>query len=1150
MAEAAATSPKRPLPALLVAQFFGAFNDNALKMILTLLGITLFTKGMAPQGRAFSETSQYVTSGVLIALTLPLALFSIPAGALADRISKRTVIIVLKGMEVLLMAVALGLLLFAPADSFWPVLAILVGMGVQSALFSPAKYGILPEILPHEKLSRGNGLLEMWTFIAIIAGTGLGGVLLRVAGDSTWLAILPLFAFSVVGLAASFGVPRVPAARAPGQAGGLIEAWRTVRGSRVLWLTVLGSTLFWGIASLLGQNLIVYMKSNLRAGDEMAGIPLALFAIGVGVGSVLAGRMSSGKVEYGLIPLGSIGLGAMTLLLGLTQPALIGVCVLMTLMGMSSGLIVVPLHAVLQSQSPPDKRGSVIALANIFVFTGMLAGSVAGTGLAFFAKLSPVGIFLGAAAITLAGTAWAIKLLPDALVRLVAIILANTAYRIHVTGRHNVPRKGGALLVANHLSLADGLFVLASIDRPVRFIVDESYFYHPLLKPFMKALGAIPVSSTGGPKQVMRALKDAGKYLDDGELVCIFAEGEISRIGMLLPFRRGAEVIVKGRDVPIIPMNLDGVWGSVFSPSGGRMVTKLPRRFPRPISVLFGEPLPSSTPLNDVRRTVHDLSQQAWMLRKQGMLPLGYSVVRSARRHPFQVGLADPVRGPLIKIKAVTGAIALARALRKIWADQQRVGILLPPSVAGALANMAAALSGRCFVNLNYTTGKTGMEAACRQAGLKTVVTSRAFLEKAKLEAPGDVQVVLLEDIAPTINRREKLKAMLFAAIMPYFAIERLVHARKRPEMGDIATIIFSSGSTGEPKGVQLSHFNILSNVESAAQTLHFDNHDKLVHLLPLFHSFGNLLLWVGVHVGPTLILAPNPLDAETIGHLCEGYGATAICATPTFLQMYMKRINPGQFGSMRLVVAGAEKLSPKFATAFKEHFGVEILEGYGATECSPVIAVNSLDYRARGFYQKGNRLGTVGQPLPGVSVKVVDPDTNEPLPVGTPGMLMVKGPNVMQGYLDRPDLNEKVLRDGWYVTGDIAKLDEEGYLAITDRLSRFSKIGGEMVPHIKIEDALHACITATQQVFAVTAVRDERKGERIVVIHCKCEVSVEVLVEGLQKQGLPNLFIPKANDFVEVPALPVLGTGKIDLRGLKKLAEEKLNTPVVTATA
>lgn len=1138
------------MPGLLVAQFFGAFNDNALKMILTLLGIAVFTRGMAVQGRAYAETSQYVTSGVLAALTVPLALFSIPAGALADRVSKRKVIIALKGLEVLLVAGALALLMLAPSDSFWPLLAVLVGMGVQSALFSPAKYGILPEILPHEKLARGNGLLELWTFVAIIAGTALGGVLLKFAGSSTWIAMAPLLGCSLVGLLASFAVPRVPPARAPGQEGGMLAAWRTVRGNRVLWLTVLGSTLFWAVASLLGQNLLVYMKSSLRAGDELAGVPLALFAIGVGAGSVLAGRMSGGKVEYGLIPLGSIGLGALTLALGVSQPGLAGVCVLMTLMGISSGLIVVPLHAVLQSQAPADRRGSVIALANIFVFSGMLAGSLTGTALAFFAGLSPVGIFLGAAGVTLAGTVWAIRLLPDALVRLVAVILANTAYRIHVTGRHHVPRTGGALLVANHLSLVDGLFVLASIDRPVRFIVDESYFYHPLLKPFMKALGAIPVSSTGGPKVVMRALKDAGKYLDEGELVCIFAEGEISRIGMLLPFRRGAEIIVKGRNVPFIPMQLDGVWGSVFSPSGGRMVTKLPRRFPRPINVLFGEPMPPATPLTDVRRAVHDLSQQGWNLRKRGMLPLGYSVVRWGRRHPMQVGLADPLRGALVKLKALTGAIALARALRKIWADQQRVGILLPPSVAGALLNMAAALSARCFVNLNYTTGKSGMEAACAQAGLNTVVTSRAFLEKAKLEPPANTQLVFLEDIAPTISTRERLKAMLFAAIMPYFAIERLVHARKRPQMDDVATIIFSSGSTGEPKGVQLTHFNILSNVESAAQTLHFDHHDKLVHLLPLFHSFGNLLLWVGVHVGPALVLAPNPLDAETIGHLCEGYGGTAICATPTFLQMYMKRIQPGQFGSMRLVVAGAEKLSPKFAAAFKQHFGVEILEGYGATECSPVIAVNSLDFRARGFYQKGNRVGTVGQPLPGVSVKVVDPDTFEPLPAGSPGMLLVKGPNVMKGYLDRPDLDQKALRDGWYVTGDIVRLDEDGYITITDRLSRFSKIGGEMVPHVRIEDALHSCIEATQQVFAVTSVRDERKGERIAVVHCKCTIAVEVLIESLQKQGLPNLFIPRACDFLEVETLPLLGTGKLDLRGLKKLAEEKLNTAVPATSA
>ncbi|MBK9973746.1 MAG: MFS transporter [Planctomycetes bacterium] len=1140
MAQTQTSTHKRPMAGLLVAQFFGAFNDNAMKMILTLLGISLFTRDLAGQAR--SDMTQYVTSGAMVALTLPLALFSLPAGALADRLSKRSIIVSMKGLEVLLMVAAALLLLLVPAEqAFWPTLGLLAAMGLQSALFSPAKYGILPEVLPHEKLSRGNGLLEMLTFVAIIAGTAAGGAMLQYSGESAWLAILPLAVFALAGFAASLFVPKVPAARAPGQEGGLAAAWRTTRKTRVLWLTVLGLTLFWGVASLLGQDLVVYLKVVLRVSDDKAGIPLAVFAIGVGVGSVFAGRLSHGKVEYGLIPLGSIGLGLFTLVLGLAAPGIAGVYVLMALMGLSSGLIVVPLQSMLQWHAPAAQRGAVIALANIFVFTGALAGSLIGTGLAYFAGLSPVGIFLGAAAITLAGTAWAIKLLPDALVRLVAILMANTAYRIHVQGREHVPQTGGALLVANHLSLVDGLFVLASIDRPVRFIVDDGYFHHPLLLPFMKALGAIPVSSSGGPKVVMRALKDAGKYLDDGELVCIFAEGEISRTGMLLPFRRGAEVIVKGRDVPIIPMQLDGVWGSMFSPSGGRMGVKLPRQFPRPVGVHFGKPLVAGTPLNDVRQAVHDLSQQAWMQRKKGMLPLGYSVVRNLRKHPFQVGFADPVRGPLTKLKALTASIALARALRKVWADQQRVGILLPPSVGGALTNMAAVLSARTIVNLNYTTGKSGMESACRMAGLKTVITSRSFLQKAKLEALDGVAMVFLEDISPTINRRERWKALLFACVMPYFAIERLVHARRRPAMDDTAAIIFSSGSTGEPKGVQLSHFNILSNVEAAGQVLRFDHHDKLLHLLPLFHSFGNLLLWVGVHIGPGLVFAPNPLDAETIGHLCEGYGATAFCATPTFLQMYMKRIQPGQFGSMRLVVAGAEKLSPKFAAAFKDYFGVEVLEGYGCTECSPVIAVNSLDYRAPGFYQKGNRPGTVGQPFPGVSLKVVNPDTFEPLPVGEPGMLLVKGPNVMQGYLDRPDLTEKAMRDGWYITGDIARLSEDGFLTITDRLSRFSKIGGEMVPHGLIEEALHSGLEYTQQIFAVTAVSDERKGERIVVLHTRTTITVDVLIESLQRQGLPNLFIPKANDFIEVPALPVLGTGKIDLRGVKKLAQESL---------
>ncbi|MCC6464254.1 MAG: AMP-binding protein [Planctomycetes bacterium] len=723
------------------------------------------------------------------------------------------------------------------------------------------------------------------------------------------------------------------------------------------------------------------------------------------------------------------------------------------------------------------------------------------------------------------------------LLRLFMRLLLWPFYRLRVVRPEHVPATGGALLVGNHVSFLDGLFVNAAVRRRVRFIVAESYYRHPLLKPFMKWLGCIPIRSTGGPRSILRSLQQAGEALDRGEVVCIFAEGEITRTGSLLPFRRGIERIARDRKTPIIPLQIDGAWGSIFSYAGGRVLGHLPRRLPRPVTILFGAPLPAETPIAQIRDAVAGLGTEAWLLRQHGMQPLDYSVLKGCRRHRFRLAMADPVRGEISWLKALTGTIALARVLRGVWGDQRAVGFLLPPSIGGALANLAAMLTSRVVCNLNYTTGKAGMEIACRQAGLKTVLTSSQFLQKANLQAPEGVEVVMLDDIAKRVTSGGRIFALLLALFAPLWLVRSLTGALRRPTVDDTAFLIFSSGSTGEPKGVELSHANVLSNVEGACQVLDFGPHDRVLHMLPFFHAFGNLLLWAGVHLGASLVFLPNPLDAEAVGDMAEGYSATILVGTPTFLQLYMKRCQPGQFGSLRMVVAGAEKLPQAFARAFEAHFGIAILEGYGCTECSPVVAVNTPDFRGPGIFQKGNRPGSVGRPFPVVSVRVIHPDTGEPLPMGEAGMLLVRGPNVMKGYLGRADLTARVIADGWYTTGDIARLDEDGFITITDRLSRFSKIGGEMVPHGKVEDALHAVLEATEQVFAVTAVPDDAKGERLVVVHCHREAAVEVWVKELQARGLPNLFIPKPRDFVCVEALPVLGSGKLDLRALKQLA-------------
>ena len=1128
-----------PLRGLLIAQFFGAFNDNAWKLMVALLAIRQATAQMAP-GPELEAAAQTQTALTFIIFTLPLMLLSLVGGTLADRLSKRTVIIAIKIVEVLLMSAGTVALWLNPMGGILPLI-VLCGMGVHSALFSPSKYGILPELIPHERLAAGNGLLEMWTFAAILTGTAAGGFLLQTAGDRLWMAPLALASFSVVGLVAAFAIPRVLPARATGGVGSTIRgAWAAIQSERMLRLAIPGEIFFWTIASLFAQNVLVYAKTVLHLSDAMSGLPLTLLSVGIGLGAMLVGRLSQNRVEYGLIPLGATGVFIALSLLGALTPPLFGTFLVMGLLGISSAFIFVPLNAILQWKSPPDRRGAVISFSNTCVFTGILLGSLAGGSLAH-AGLSTSSIFLATAGFTIGGTLWALWLLPDAFLRLLLVIFTNTLYRVRIVGQNHVPQSGGALLVPNHMSFVDGFLLMASVDRPIRFVVDTAYATHPLFKSLMTAMKVIPISSAVGPRIILQALRSAGQALDDGEIVCIFPEGQITRTGTLLPFRRGFERIVKGRTVPIIPVHLDRIWGSIFSFTNGRFVGKWPERVPYPVTVSFGAPQPSSTPAYELRRLVRELGETAWHLRKTDQETLHRPVVRTWRRHPFAFAMADGSRPHVSALQALIGTIALARVLRHHWEGQQHVGILLPPSVAGALVNIAASLSGKTSVNLNYTAGRAGLESAIAQATIKTVLTSRQFVEKAKLDIPQGTTLLWLEDIAKTISSGKKLTAMLLALFTPIRLLERACGQTRNTGMDDLATIIFSSGSTGEPKGVMLSHFSINSNVEGAAQVIHIGKADRALGILPFFHSFGYMLLWFYARQNTGIVFHPSPLDVGAIGELCSRYRISLLVVTPTFLQLYQRRCTPEQFSTLRVVLTGAEKLPLRLVQSFQDRFGIAPVEGYGVTECAPVIAANCPDFRASGFFQVASRRGTVGQPLPGVSVRIVDPDTYEILPPGKPGMLLVKGPNLMNGYLGRKDLTDKAIREGWYITGDIATLDEDGFLTITDRLSRFSKIGGEMVPHGQVEEALQQAAGADMQVFAVTGIPDERKGEQLAVLHTLDESQIPGIVAKLTANGLPNLFIPPRTNFIKVEALPVLGTGKMDLRGLKRIAMERL---------
>jgi acyl-[acyl-carrier-protein]-phospholipid O-acyltransferase/long-chain-fatty-acid--[acyl-carrier-protein] ligase len=441
------------------------------------------------------------------------------------------------------------------------------------------------------------------------------------------------------------------------------------------------------------------------------------------------------------------------------------------------------------------------------------------------------------------------------------------------------------------------------------------------------------------------------------------------------------------------------------------------------------------------------------------------------------------------------------------------------------LANLAVFFAGKIPVNLNFTAGLEAMQSAVEQCGLRQVLTSRAFLQRAGLaEPPG---ALYLEDLLGSFTRIEKFRAVLDALFL---------YRPRRAAPDSLATVIFSSGSTGLPKGVMLSHHNILSNIESIAQVYWVTRQDCLMGVLPFFHSFGfTVTLWLPLLAGFRMVFHPNPLDAKTVGEMVRRHRATILAATPTFYQAYLRKCSREEFASLRFALAGAEKVREPLARAFLEKYGIPLLEGYGATEMSPVISVNVPDVEGGRERHVGFKPGTVGHPVPGVAVRVVDPETRRALGPNEEGLLLVKGPNRMLGYLGQPEKTAEVLHDGWYITGDIGALDDDGFLRLTDRLSRFSKIGGEMVPHLRVEEAANALLGETCA--AVVTAPDEQRGERLVLFYACPGVSPEELWTRLGQSDLPKLWIPKPDSIRRIEVIPTLGSGKVDLRRLRQMA-------------
>jgi len=724
-------------------------------------------------------------------------------------------------------------------------------------------------------------------------------------------------------------------------------------------------------------------------------------------------------------------------------------------------------------------------------------------------------------------------------------------YKKRLVGIENLPVSGGVVLISNHVSWIDGILLLWMLPRNIRFLVDGGNFKSKLGDFLGGAFDTILMSAS--PKSIGRAFKTSREGLLAGDVIGIFPEGTLTRTGQLQAFKPGLTRIVKGTDAQIVPVYLHGMWGSIFSFSGGKFFWKWPQWPRRQLTLTIGKPVGTDTPVDLLQSQVLALGAKTCRDRSDEFPILPVELIRVLRRDGRKLKAADSSGVELSARDLLVRSLALRRMLRReVFTDNEtNVGLLLPPSVAAVVSNAALSFDRRVSVNLNYTMPSASLNYCVNQAGIRTVLSSEKFLEKVDVKL--DANIVALESLREKVSKSDKAIAFIQAVLLPEFVLIRVL-GLNRIKCDDLMTIIFTSGSTGHPKGVMLSHANISHNVEAVRRAVQLTGDDVVIGILPFFHSFGySVTLWSVMTLGPAGVYHFNPLDARQIGKLAERYGATVLLGTPTFLRGYLRRIEPSQFAKLDVVVVGAEKMPADLFDTFEQRFGVRPTEGYGATELSPLVSVNIPKSRSKATYQIDSQEGSVGRPLCGVATRIVDiDDLVTELPCETDGMLLVTGPNVMQGYLAQEDLTAKVVIDGWYTTGDIAHIDVNGFLHITGRLSRFSKIAGEMIPHVRIEEELMKVVGDDPEddkvQVCVTAVPDTKRGERLIVLHLATEKTTDQMRAALTSAGLPNLFIPSPDSFFLVESIPILGTGKMDLKKIKELAAELTSHQTVTA--
>ena len=1119
---------KRRLGPMFVVQFFGAFNDTLLKF--AMLFLATFTIYAAEPHKV--DLLATIAGGVFI---LPFFLFSALAGQFADKWDKARLMRAVKAAEIGIMCLALTGFAF---QSVWLLLFCLFLMGMHSTIFGPVKYSILPQHLgPHEVMG-GTGLVEAGTFLAILGGQLLAGWI------KPWEAGMVAIGIAVLGFATSFAVPPAPSAN-PGlrvERNVFKSTWEILavaKAGRGVWLAILGISWFFAVGTILVTDFPGLISGTLGAGKPVVTLFLLVFSVAIALGSVAVNKLLGGQVSARYVPVSALALSAFMIDLWIatrsfvvhTPQAGIGaflatpgswhILFALTGVALSGGIFVVPLYAILQTRTAPEERSRIIAANNIVnAFVSVLLVVVCTGMVAAGTRIPGVIGAMGFATLSIALiSCW---LLPDTVFKAIVRGILVLLYRVEVHGKENMPQPGErAVVVVNHVSFLDGLLLAAFLPGKPTFAIHTRIAQAWWVKPFLGMFDAFPVDPTNP-----MAAKAMVKAVREGRTLVIFPEGRITVTGALMKIFDGPGMVADKADAPIVPVRISGAQYSPFSRLKGKVRL---RTFPK-IELTILPALRVAVEGDSARqrraaagRKLYDVMSDMIFATSDLDRTLYQALIDAKDIHGGHAAIVEDVkRDPLTYGRLLTGTLALSRPLSRFTMQGEAVGLLLPNVNAVVASFFALQLIGRVPAMLNFTAGLTNLQAACKAAEIRTVITARAFIEQSKLgdvlaglEASG-IGVRYLEDIGAGIGPMAKLRALFETRWAGR------LHRRRRVSPDAPAVILFTSGSEGLPKGVVLSHRNLLANCQQLSARIDFNRADVVLNALPVFHSFGltgGTLL--PILSGVKTLLYPSPLHYRIVPALAYDSNATIMFGTDTFLSGYARMAHAYDFHAMRYIFAGAERVRDETRRTYAEKFGLRILEGYGATEAAPVIAVNTPMHFAA---------GTVGRLLPGIEARLQDvPGIEEG------GRLSIRGPNVMAGYLkaDAPGQLQP-LADGWHDTGDIVTIDTAGFVTIRGRAKRFAKIGGEMVSLPAVEGYAAKLWPGAEH--AVVTRPDARKGEQLVMFTTQAGAMASAFQAWGRGNGVTELAIPR--DIRTVEALPVLGTGKLDYVTMGEMAK------------